>query len=219
MNSHFQNAQNPPLKWWLSWSAIIIAFIVFFPIGLFLIWKRSLIDRKAASPLGKIIFILGCVNLLIVFSGLVQCITTEGFASGNISKIIFFLLSGIGLIWIGKKIKNNIDKSEKYISIIANKGILDIDRIAAAIPTSYENAIKDLQNIFDEGFFGGAYINESKRQIIMPQKTQQHSSNQSNMAPESPRMHVVTCKGCGAQNSIAAGTVGDCEFCGSKIEI
>jgi len=215
MNSDFQNTQ---LKWWLSWPFIIIIFIIFLPLGLFLIWKRSLIDKKANSPLGNIIFIFGCINLFILFTGLVQCIT-KGFKSGDISTIIFFLLSGIGLIWIGKKIKNNVKKSEKYISIIANKGILDIDIIAAAIPTSYENAIKDLQQIFDEGFFGGAYINESKRQIIMPQKTVEHSSNQSNMAAESPKMHVVTCKNCGAQNSISAGTVVDCEFCGSKIEI
>lgn len=221
LQNNFQNTEtlikNPRPEWWLSWPAIVIAFIVFWPIGLFLIWKRTSIDKKAALLSGKTIGILGWVSLSIAFLGLFVSIS-DGIKSDDISAIIFFLLAGAGLIALGKKIKNNADKSKKYISIIVNDGVIDIDNIAAAIPTSYENAKKDLQKMIDKGFFEDAYINESERQIVLPKKHQEPSYNQSNNVEQNARMQVVICKGCGAQNSIAAGTVGECEFCGSKIE-
>jgi len=216
--NNFQNAQTPQIKWWLSWPFIIIVFFVFWPVSLFLIWKRSGFDKKVNLLSGNTIFILSYASLAFAFLGLLVSIS-EGLTSDNIIGIMFFLLSGIGLVWVGKKLKNNADKSKKYISIIANKGIIDIDNIAAAIPTSYEITKKDLQKMIDKGFFEGAYINESERQIILPKKHQANSSDQSSMTQDNARMHAVTCKCCGAQNSVAAGTVGDCEFCGSKIEI
>ncbi|MDR3597618.1 hypothetical protein [Clostridium sp.] len=221
LQNNFQNCEtlirNPKPEWWLSWPAIVIAFIVFWPIGLFLIWKRTSIDKKAALLSGKTIGILGWVSLSIAFIGFFVSIS-DGIKSDDISTIIFFLLAGAGLIALGKKIKNNADKSKKYISIIVNDGVIDIDNIAATIPTSYENAKKDLQKMINKGFFEGAYINESERQIVLPKKHQDPLYDQSNNVEENTRMQFVTCKGCGAQNSIVAGTVGECEFCGSKIE-
>lgn len=226
MNNNLQNdfqntktsVKNPKLEWWLSWPAIIIICIIFWPVGLFLIWKRTTIDKKAALFSGRTVGIIGWVSLSFAFLGLIACIS-DGFESDDVTAIIFFLLAGVGLVALGKKIKNNANKSRKYISIIVNNGVVDIDNIAAAIPTSYENAKKDLQKMIDKGFFEGAYINESERQIVMPKKHQEPLYNQSNNAEQSTRMQVVTCKGCGAQNSIAVGTVGECEFCGSKIEV
>jgi len=226
MNSNLQNnsqnaktsMRNPKPKWWLSWPAIIIICIVFWPVGLFLIWKRTTIDKKAALFSGKVVGILGWISLSLAFLGLFVSIS-DGMGSDDVTAILFFLLAGVGLLALGKKTTTNADKSKKYISIIINDRVIDIDNIAAAIPTSYENAKKDLQKMIDKGFFESAYINESERQIIIPKKQQEPLYNQSSNAEQSIRMQVVTCKGCGAQNSIAAGTVGECEFCCSKIEI
>lgn len=218
MSVEHTSMNSPKPEWWLSWPAIIIIFIVFFPVGLFLIWKRTTIDKKAALFSGRVVGIFGWISLSFALLGFLVCIS-EGFGSDDVTAITFFLLAGAGLVTLGKKIKNSASKSRKYISIIANHGIIDIDNIAAAIPTSYDNAKKDLQKMIDTGFFEGAYINESERQIVLPEKHQEPQCNQSNNAEQSVRMQVVTCKGCGAQNSIPAGTVGECEFCGSKIEI
>lgn len=221
LQSNFQNTgtfvKNPKPTWWLSWPFIIIIFIAFWPAALFLMWKRTTIDKKAALLSGKIITILGCISLCIVFLGLFVCFS-QGFKKDDVTTILFFLFAGVGLLALGKKIQGNAGRSKKYISIIVNDGIINIDNIAAAIPTSYENAEKDLQRMIDKGFFQGAYINETERQIVLPGKHQEPSSNQSKNAKQSIKMQVVTCKGCGAQNSIAVETVGECEFCGSKLE-
>jgi len=225
MNRNLQNnhqstktsLKNPKVEWWLSWPAIIIICIIFWPVGLFLIWKRTTVDKKATLFSGRVVGIFGWVSISFALLGFLVCMS-EGFQSEDIKMIIFFLLAGVGLVILGKKIKNNARKSKKYISIVVNDGITDIDSIAAAIPTVYEDAKKDLQKMIDDGFFEGAYINEAERQIVLPRKHQEPSYNQSNHTQQSIRMQVVTCKGCGAQNSIAAGTVGECEFCGSKIK-
>lgn len=209
--------KNPKLEWWLSWPAIIIICIIFWPVGLFLIWKRTTVDKKATLFSGRVVGIFGWVSISFALLGFLVCMS-EGFQSEDIKMIIFFFLAGVGLVMLGKKIRNNARKSKKYISIVVNDGITDIDSIAAAIPTVYEDVKKDLQKMIDDGFFEGAYINEAGRQIVLPRKHQEPLYNQSNHTEQSIRMQVVTCKGCGAQNSIAAGTVGECEFCGSKIK-
>lgn len=217
LQNDFQNSKTSTNhSLWLSWPFIVLICIVFWPVGLFLIWKRTTMDRKSALLSGKSIYVLGWACLAIVFLGLFVCFS-KGFKSDDISTIIFFLLAGVGLISLGKKLKNKADISKKYISIVVNDRIIDIDNIAAAIPTSYENATKDLQDMINKGFFEGAYLNEAGRQIVLPKRHEESSHNDSN-GTEQIKMQVVTCSGCGAQNSIAAGTVGECEFCGSKIQ-
>lgn len=226
MNSNLQNdfkntetsIINTKIEWWLSWPFIIITFILFWPISLFLIWKRTTLNKKTALVSGKTIVILGWVNLSLALLRLFAGIS-KGLKKDDITATLFFLLVGACLLTLGKKIKNNADKSKKYISLIVNDGIIDIDNIAVAIPTSYENAKKDLQKMINKGFFEDSYINESERQIVLPRKHVEPLSRQFNNDEKNIRMQVVTCKGCGAQNSIAVGTVGECDFCSSKIEI
>lgn len=211
------STRNIKSEWWLSWPAIIAACFLFWPVGLFLIWKKTSVDKKAALFSGKIVGIFGWVS--VVFAVLVIVVgLSEGFASDDAPFIIFFILAGVGLIFLGKKITNSASRSKKYISIIVNDEITDLDNIAAAVPTTYDNARKDIQKMIDKGFFEGAYINDSERKIVMPKKHQEPIYNQSVNSGQTIKMQVVTCKGCGAQNSIAAGTVSECEFCGSKIE-
>ena len=221
MNNNFKNSntstKNSQQEWWLSWPFIVIICIIFWPVGLFLIWKKTTVDTKASIYSGKVISIFGWISLAIVFLGLCVCIP-RGFKSDDISTIIFFLLAGVGLILLGKRLKNNANKFIKYISVIVNDGVTDINNIAAAIPTSYETTKKDLQKMIDKGFFEMAYIDESSQKIVFPKKSQEPENDKPASSNETVKMQVVTCKGCGAQNSIPAGTVGECEFCGSKIQ-
>lgn len=221
MNNKLQNTDtfmnNHKSTWWVSWPLIIIIFIGFWPAALFLIWKKTTIDKRAALFSGKIITILGFINLGIVSLGLLVCFS-QGFKTDDVITMLFFLFAGVSLFVLGKNIRNNADIYKKYISIIVNGEMIDIDNIAASIPTSYENAKKDLQKMIEKGFFQGAYINEAERQLILPEKSQASSSNQFSNAKQNVNTQVVICKGCGAQNIITAGSFGECEFCGSKLE-
>lgn len=220
MNYNFNNIEisvkMPKPKWWLSLPFIIFTFLAFFPIGIFLMWKRYTTYEKNSLQSGKAVTIIGCILL---FGALVLFISSisDGLKEGKFG-ILFYLLSGISLILVGIKRKENVKKFKKYISIINNDEIMDIDNISAIIPASYENTKEYLQNMIDNGFFQDAYIDEIKRQIVFPKMKEAKPDNQFNNTEKNIRMKVVTCNGCGAQNSIATGTVGECEFCGSKIE-
>lgn len=220
MNYNFNNIEvsvkNPNPKWWLSLPFIIFTFIAFFPIGIFLMWKRYTTYEKNSLQSGKAVTIIGCILLFGALSMFTVSIS-DGFKEGKFP-LLFYLLSGISLVLVGKKRKENTKKFKKYISIIINDEIMDIDNISALIPASYENTKEYLQNMIDNGFFQDAYIDEIRRQIVFPKKKETNSYNQFNNTENNIRMKVVTCNGCGAQNSIATGTVGECEFCGSKIE-
>lgn len=41
----------------------------------------------------------------------------------------------------------------------------------------------------------------------------------SDIAAPMPKELLVICKGCGAQNTVLQGQIGECEYCGSKIQI
>lgn len=214
-----ESLKNPQISWWLSWPVIIAVTIGFWPVGIFLIWRRTVIDKQAAMISGTIIAIIGWIS--IVFAGLAFVVTlVEGIDSDAVIVIIFFTIAGVALILLARKIKKSAEKFRKYISIIVNRGETSISNIAAAIPTSYEIVQKDLQKMIDRGYFTGAYINEMSKEIILPEK--QEGSNiidksiQAN--PNStPETVVVKCNGCGANNKIVKGSVNECQYCGSPI--
>lgn len=218
--------KNQKIPWWLSWPILIIVTILFWPIGVFLIWKRIRIDRKAAMAVGRFISIFGwlCVGVAgIGFLGYLP----EGITKEDVSMILFYSIFGIVLILLGRNTRKNAQKYKKYISIVVNHEETSIDNIAMAIPTSYENAKRDLQKMINRGYFTDAYINDGDREIVLPSmeesymvktevnvRTNTHVNVSSNGEVE---MVVISCKGCGANNKIEKGSVGECQFCGSPI--
>ena len=54
-------------SFWYSWPAIIIAFWLFWPVGLFLLFKKFSVDKKAAMKAGGAsLKIIGIVLIVII---------------------------------------------------------------------------------------------------------------------------------------------------------
>lgn len=205
------------VPWWLSWPAIILATIIFWPVGVLLVWRRISVDKKAAMVSGKLIIIVGWIGIFFAIIGCLASIS-EGFGSEDIVAIIFLLGAGLAFIYLGRIIRINAEKYKKYISIVVNQQITSIDAIASAMSTSYEAAKKDLQRMVSKGYFQGADINDETREIVLP-RTQEvlYSQSSTATASQSAETHAVTCGGCGAYNKITKGFAGECEYCGSPI--
>lgn len=210
--------KNPKLSWWISWPTVVIATIIFWPVGIFLIWKRIGVDKKTAMISGKIITIIGWLSVTFAGLGLLVSLS-EGFGSDDAFVIIFFIIAGCALIFLGRKTRKNAERFKKYISIIVNHEVTYIDNIASAIPISYDVAKKELQKMIDRGYFPNAYINDTSREIILPKKQESYSVDTGGNVKSNSNveMIVVSCNGCGANNKIAKGTVDECQFCGSPI--
>lgn len=208
-----------------SWTVVILLLIFFWPVGLYLLYKKVTGDKTSALKNSKALSIVGWVFAVFSAIYLLMAISGDMKASDAISAFVFFGAGGALMIYGAKRMNKNAAKLKKYISIVINNNQTSIDNIAAAIPTDYEQAENDLQKMINNGYFQGAYIDKSNREIILPKKENSPSMNMpenniqyENKNTEQPRFKVVNCKNCGANNTVAEGNLCECEYCGSPLQ-
>lgn len=204
-----------------SWPVIILAFIVFWPVGIFLLVKRLKVDKKGATGAGKILNIIGYASFGMAILGTLVCIDS-GFMSSDVSVIIFFLIVGAVFCSIAKKLKKNAAKIRNYTQIIINGEETRLDYIANATNIPYDIVVKDLQQMIDAGYFKNGYVDTVGRKLVLPGKKNtvkiESHYQEEPIASAIPvrQARTVTCKCCGAKNVIEA-EVGECEYCGSPL--
>ena len=212
---------NNKLNFIYSWPAIIIALLVFWPVGLFLIIKRISLDKKTAMVAGKLIKIIGIVSCSFALLGFLVSIS-DGFDSADVGMILFFGIAGAVLLRLSNKIKKEADSVKQYLSIIVNGGERQLDAIASATGKDYDIVKKDVQKMIDKGFLKNAYINENTREVVLASAAAPATANignifANNTAPAAAQTRVVACPCCGANNTIS-GDIGECEYCGSPLK-
>lgn len=201
-----------------SWPVIILALIFFWPVGLFLIFKRASLDKRTAmSSGGKGLKGLG-IGLIafgaIGFIGLVG--SSDGNAAGGIVAALFFVAGGIALIMKSKKMIKEAEGVKQYLNIIVNGGERKIDSIAAATGKPYNVVKNDIQQMINKEFLKNAYINENTREVVLAMATPAYS-NANVQQQATAKTRIVTCPCCGANNTIS-GNLGECEYCGSPLK-
>lgn len=150
-----------------SWPVIIFWLIIFWPIGLFLLWRRYSHDRQVAvqstTIIGKLsVFPFGLAALIFILN-----VATGGEEEMG-GPIAFFAAMGFMMLWIAKRKRNNAERTKKYISVIVNQGERDLHRIAVAVNADRKQVIKDLQKMINIGYFRGAYVDLLNNRILIP---------------------------------------------------
>lgn len=212
--------KNKKVGFFYSWPGIILMMFIFWPISLYLIYKRVSIDRKAGLSVGKTMCTVGYVFIAFSLFALWACVS-EGITSDDVVIIGIFLTGAIALVFYGKKIRAKAERFKKYLAVIINGKQYQIDTIASSINVSYDIAKKDIQEMIDKGYFNGAYINEGTHTLVLV-NNQGNVNNQNviednhndNYTVHAPKL--VTCKCCGANNNVY-GDNDECEFCGSLL--
>lgn len=206
--------KKPELPWWLTWPFIITILFFFWPVGIFLIWKRVNINNRATLNGGKTTYIIGLSCLIIAGLSFLFGLS-EGFSNDDVLGIIIFGTTGAALAFTGNKKKKISQKYKKYKALIVNQRLTSLDNIAALIPTTYEEAVFDIQKMIDNGYLPGVYINYNERVVVLPQ----NNSNASfDMHMPNSATRVVICKSCGASNKLSVGATCECQYCGSYIQ-
>ncbi len=194
-----------------SWIAIIILMIVFWPVGIYLLYKRLKVDRKAAIRSGR--FLNGFGITLIVLGGL--AIIGD---SSTAAVAISFIILGVVLIRTGSKNKKQAMRIRQYIALIINQHITSLDELARATGNTYVVVCDDLNKMIEKGYLPGAYLNLSIRQIMLPgQQAPIYRANAQGTRRQA-RTKVISCKGCGAEMIVAEGTIRKCEYCGTPLQ-
>lgn len=145
----------------------------------------------------------------------------------NIAAIILIVILIIGISSLIGKIKNIKKKKRyrKYINIVVHNGETSLDRIALLMFISYEQVVKDLQEMIENGDIEHMVIDHDNRELVYPGNNTEHvikvviTKEDSREEPEEkePEAVVVICKGCGAKNAVLTGRISECEYCGSLL--
>ena len=208
-----------------SWGIIALMFFLFFPVGIWMLVKKMTDEKFNYIKNGKSLKILAWILIGFAIIYLIMGITGELEAEDGASVIggviMMLVIFGGGGAFALYKAHSYIKKGTKYnryISIINSSNDTLIDNIAAAYPTSFEQAAKDLQSMLDDGYFMNAYVDLNRRELIMPPKaaTVNVAVNQ-NTSPSYGQPTSVKCKNCGATNTVVPGTANECEYCGSPL--
>lgn len=212
-------SNNGKVSFWYSWPAIIIAFFVFWPVGLYLIIKRVSLDKTAAlkNSSGKGLKVTGIV--LIVLGGFGILGSFDPFDFGSLVIFLFFIAGGVVLMNKAKKIQAEGESIKQYLAIIVNGNVRQLDAIASTTGKTYDVVHNDVKNMIDKGFLKNAYINEGMREVVLPNSTpaSQHNVNATTTNAAPVQSKIVACPCCGANNTIY-GNIGECEYCGSPLK-
>ena len=211
--------RNPKLTGIYSWPVIIVFLIFFFPVAIFLMYKRFSVDKanviknaKITRNFGIAAVAFGLFYAIMALTGNVET-TDESMEPIAAAMTMLVILGGGGvlLFFISLKMKKNGIKHTKYVRAIVNQGHTTIDNIAANVGVTYETTLKDLYQMIEHGYFGGCYIDEANREIVFPKAQAVYNAAE--------QTKVISCKSCGANTTISIGRTNECEYCGSPMEI
>ena len=192
---------------------IIFWFILFWPIGLYLLIKRSSVDKSATMKSNKPLYVVSYILILLGVMYLIMAFSVDTiFLAGT----VIFGGGGVIIYCFARKTKRTGERYRKYISLIVNQNQTSIDNIASAVGVSYNVTAKELQKMIDSGYFVGAYIDTTERDIVLAKTAQPQASVSFTPSTVQLQERVVVCGSCGANNKVI-GQVGECEYCGSHL--
>ena len=205
----------------MSWGWIVFWLIVFWPVGLFLMVKK-LANDKSAMMSGKTgtVSVIGWILVGIGSIGFFSELSSSNNGAAGLFVAIAFIVGGTLLLIKASKTKKIAVKYKKYIDMVINQNVRSIDNIASASSLSYDEVVKDLQNMIDIGYLSNAYIHQGNREIVLKQNepaVYMGTPVINQVAP--PQMVAKRCPGCGANNVVTAGRVSECEYCGNQISV
>ncbi len=206
--------QPKPLPTYLGWPVVIIAIVVFWPVGLVLLSLRLSNDRSSQMVAGGVLMVVGWIlAVLSVLIAVVGITTSKTMNGDDVAAYIFFMVVAFGGFLLARKgaaLRRKRKMVQHYIAVIVNQGLTGVDEIAVASGRSDFNAVMlEIQGLIKEGFLPGYRLDTEDRRVY-------RVSAESHVAQEVG----FTCRSCGANNLIiATGAFTKCEYCATPIRV
>lgn len=212
---------NTSYPWYLSWPAIIIVFIFFWPAAIILIYLRTQSSKGgafAAASNKNVYMILGAILIVL---GLMRI-------RGSIPMALFMIIGGAAMIYYANTLAKKASRNKSYIDLLVNQGETSIDKVANMLNVKYDVALKELKTMKSLGILKGAVIDEQSRSVSIT-RVQSAAGEISGMvnnvtgaliggastgaASGSVETVEGACPGCGAKYTGAKGTTVTCSYC------
>jgi len=193
---------------------IIVLLIVFWPVGLFLLYRFLTNDRTNLMRNSNIMRNFGIG--FVVFGGLALVSslssTSQAADDGTSSLIgllvmsVLFVAGGVLMILQSNKIKAYAKKYKQYIDLVINHEIDGIPRIAEIIGKDQRTVQDDLQEMINKEFFPSAFIDLQNNRIAMPGRP-----------VPTVNTRILKCQYCGATNVVDDNQLALCMYCRSGL--
>lgn len=239
----YSNYNNDKNEVWCSWPIILLALYFFFPVGIYLIIKKSKLHRRNIFTIGKktfstaiSLFIFGVLLYLpkiilgfLEFSknneeSLVDLkeVVNSDFYSKVINFGNWFFILGIVILLISFYQKYKAKQYQKYISLVVNKDIENLDEIATKIQFNKAKVINDLRSMINKRFLENYELDIEENRIydIAKEKRIREEKRVSAIDKEKRKelnTRTVKCPNCKADNMLVE-KIGKCAYCRSYIE-
>lgn len=214
---------NNSQSWYCSWWAIIIAFIIFWPIGIVLLILRNGKNKQS-------VFLGSTSKKKYIIAGVVLILFGLSYFSNNAFMGFFMIVGGIALIVYAEKLKKRGERNRRYIDLIVNQGDTSLDKISNVCNIQYNTVVTELRQLIKIGVLKNAVIDENYRTIMIQRAPVQQENlfesftNAMGMESQATSTGTVqnekvtcTCPGCGAKIIRLKGSTENCEYCDAPI--
>ncbi|MDR1604162.1 MAG: PCI domain-containing protein [Gracilibacteraceae bacterium] len=181
---------------------LVLLIIFCWPLGVGLLIYRLYINKaqviyEDGAALTKAGWGLAIVGVLFFMMGL-----------RNVPAFLFFVVAGAFVLYYGNRVKRKGKKFHLYALVVENTGSAPISEIAAAMGTSYDEALADLTAMIEQGYFLKAYIDQKTKRLVLLDDKGAGRAGQKR----------VECPGCGAAVTLSAGERAVCAYCDSPLD-
>lgn len=205
-----------------NWIFILLCLYFIFPVGFLLLFRKINLHRRNLFTSGKIaigiaIFIF-CFGLIIFIS----IISIEEIYIEDINLLYNFVkfiwTISLAVFGVGLLTRITSKKYQKYINLVVNEKIIDLNEIASRMKLSRNNVIKDLDRLINKRYLED-YVIEPNNNIIyhLKEKLEEEAFEQQRIKEKKMYTRVINCRNCGANNLIEE-KIGKCRYCNSYIE-
>jgi hypothetical protein len=197
---------------YLSWPSIIVALIVFWPVGLWLLATRIGRDKLARLKVGQSLVTVGIVFLIV--GGLIAASALGGSDDDPGARVVSLTLSlvlgwlpGALLVWKGRGLRAQGMEIRKYLGIITKQEVSSIPAIAAAVNLSPDIVIGDLSRLIETGYLAEYRLDLEVNRIDRVRGGDEGLSRE---------LRAWTCGACGGGNKryMRMAELATCEYCG-----
>lgn len=185
----------------LSWWVCLLYCFLFFPIGIYFIFKKLTFEKslyfKNGVKLQLFSLIYFGISLLLVLIFIADL--ANSYSWGVILTPFAF---GLSLLIIGTIYRKKGYQNDKFMTIITEQRITNIYEIARLTNCTYAKACDVIQKLIDTEFLPGAYIYHHDAEVIV------HGIS---------KKIACKCRNCGGTSVFYSNEKRICNYCGANI--
>ena len=196
-----------------SWTIVILTLIIFWPVGLVLLYLKLRNNSKNKFTFsGTIKIIIGVCSVFFALIGTAAEIDEPtGEIVVTIVMVSIFLAVGVAFIYFGMKNIKEGKIYEKIRNLINFQQVESVEEIAKELKITEEKATEYISKAVSFGFCSNE-IEYKNKKIIYKKKIEAE-------VEKKKHEHIVKCECCGGINHINDTEAKACEYCGMGLMI